>query len=429
VLPALTKPLESLTAADLQDLTSRQWPESENVEYKSGLSRGQNNQQDPWYNGGKLSSQSKEKIFKELVAFANTSGGRLFLGVTETSARPPCAEAIQPVPRCCELAERLEQSIVSSIDPPLNFFRLVGVPIEGDSGVVIAEVSASYNGPHRSPDLQCYVRKGTNSVPVGMREIHDIVMRLSRRQDEIRLRLSERQEKFREWVGVGQAFQNLRVGFRVTAVPVGAPIYLEKVFNNREISRGFHGVNGTWTRSPTNSITDDFPSPVRLSERPTLGGTVWLTSPASELAGQKLILRDGLIDLWFRDPWHPLENSPDPRPRLNLAWIVAAAANVIASADAFRQATQTPACEYGIQLELLATNGPAEIAVELMVLNKRWGLFELLGSPVASPARVGPYSIGDRDAVMNLIVRDLLDGSAVTADWPKLEIDWASAHA
>jgi hypothetical protein len=78
VLAALTKPIESLTAADLQELTQRRWPESENVEYKGELHRERDNQPDPWYAGGNISGPSKNKIFKELVAFANTSGGRLF---------------------------------------------------------------------------------------------------------------------------------------------------------------------------------------------------------------------------------------------------------------------------------------------------------------------------------------------------------------
>jgi hypothetical protein len=267
MLSALTKPLESLEPADLEELTNRRWPESENVEYKGELHRERTSEPDPWYSGGNISAQAKNKIFKELVAFANTSGGRLFLGITETRARPPCADAIQPIPRCSELAERLEQSIISSIDPPLTFLRVFGVQTKGTEGVVVAEVSRSYNGPHRSPDLQCYVRRGTNSVPVGMREIHDIVMRLSRRQDEIQKRLSERQELFRDWVGIGQRFGDLRVGFRVTALPVGGPLYIDKVFGVRDVSRSFVPVKGTWGKGESNPSTVDFSSFMALSER------------------------------------------------------------------------------------------------------------------------------------------------------------------
>lgn len=55
------------------------------------------------------------------------------------------------------------------------------------------------------------------------------------------------------------------------------------------------------------------------------------------------------------------------------------------------------------------------------------GFHDPFDSAMPTPAILGPYSIGDRDTVMNLIVRDLLDASGVRLDWPKLEIDWASA--
>jgi hypothetical protein len=110
-----------------------------------------------------------------------------------------------------------------------------------------------------------------------------------------------------------------------------------------------------------------------------------------------------------------------------LAWIIAASADVIASVHAFRQAAQAPGCEYGIELELLGTNGPAEIPVE--VAKRPMGPIELVGSPFVAPARLGLYSVGDYDELMNLILRDLLDGCGVREDWPKLEVDWASVDS
>src|SRR5713101_3507281 len=96
MLAALTKPLEEITRTDLDELSARGWPESENVEYKRELHR-EGNQADPWYSGKDISDASKKKIFKELVAFANTSGGRLFVGVEETSES--AASRIRSPPR------------------------------------------------------------------------------------------------------------------------------------------------------------------------------------------------------------------------------------------------------------------------------------------------------------------------------------------
>jgi hypothetical protein len=88
---------------------------------------------------------------------------------------------------------------------------------------------------------------------------------------------------------------------------------------------------------------------------------------------------------------------------------------------------QSPGCEYGLQLELLATNGPAESPVQLAVTRR--GFAGPLDSAIGTPAILGPYTLGDRDEVMNLIVRDLLDASGVASDWPSLEIDWASTSS
>lgn len=120
MLAAITKPLEAIVAADLRELAQKRWPESENIEYKGELHRGQDNKPDAWYSGGNLSRASQEKIFKELVAFANTSGGRLFLGIGETRERPPCADAILPIPRCADLAKGLSKQSSVALTPLLR---------------------------------------------------------------------------------------------------------------------------------------------------------------------------------------------------------------------------------------------------------------------------------------------------------------------
>ena len=115
MIAALAKRLEEVVAEDLRELMG--WPESENVEYKRELSQGE-----AWASRLELTDLSKRKLFKELVAFANTSGGRLFLGIGETPDKPPRAEEIYPVPRCGDLADRLEQALASNIRSSPHLF-------------------------------------------------------------------------------------------------------------------------------------------------------------------------------------------------------------------------------------------------------------------------------------------------------------------
>ena len=80
-MPALlTPPLETLTTADVQSLMD--WPGSMTVEFKREIP-GQNGQPDPWVAGGKAVDYGRDKLFKEIVALANTAGGHLIVGVDE----------------------------------------------------------------------------------------------------------------------------------------------------------------------------------------------------------------------------------------------------------------------------------------------------------------------------------------------------------
>ena len=148
-MPALlTAPLETLTAADVQSLMD--WPESMTVEFKREIP-GQNGQLDPWVAGGKVAAYGRDKLFKEIVALANMTGGHLVIGVDEDKGSPPAAVGITPVPRCADLAERLIQ-MAQSIDPPIPNLLTWGIPIDGDAGVVVVRVPASRSAPHRSSD-------------------------------------------------------------------------------------------------------------------------------------------------------------------------------------------------------------------------------------------------------------------------------------
>lgn len=293
MIAALTKRIEEISPPDLQELIG--WPETENVEYKRDLT-----EPEPWSARGDLTNPSKKKIFKELVAFANTSGGRLFLGIDETADKPPRAERIYPISRCGDLRDLLEQALASNIDPPLSFFRVWSIKTEGDAGVVVIEVPASHSGPHQSRlDPHCYARKGTTSVQMGMREIQDAVIRLSRRQDGIRNTLIERQNLFRAWSPSGS---DSCVALRVTALPVSAPLYVDQVFGNRTVSKNFEELTGKWVAAASESEELFYPPtpPGSLSERRVLGGTEWNGGGGRDQVVKQTILRNGLVEVWFK---------------------------------------------------------------------------------------------------------------------------------
>lgn len=178
-LPSLLlKPVNLITAEDVMDMVG--WPESLTVEYKESLP-SKDGRDDAWLGGGKVESYARDKLFREVVALANTAGGHVLLGVGEAKEPLPAAGLVNPVPRCIDLAERLTR-MAQFIDPPIPLLQVRGVPTEGEAGVVVFHVPPSRPAPHRSTDKDCYVRRGTESVPMTMREIREMIHAANRRE-------------------------------------------------------------------------------------------------------------------------------------------------------------------------------------------------------------------------------------------------------
>ncbi|CAN0336956.1 unnamed protein product, partial [Chrysoparadoxa australica] len=117
---------EEITIDDLEWICRAELVESDQIEFKGGLS-GKGGI-DSWANGGnKVDDRAKEKIFSELIAFANTHGGWLFLGISESNDRPPLAAEITPLERCEELASKLSQISDSLIDPKIPNLNITTV--------------------------------------------------------------------------------------------------------------------------------------------------------------------------------------------------------------------------------------------------------------------------------------------------------------
>ncbi|MDE2771107.1 MAG: ATP-binding protein [Bacteroidota bacterium] len=96
----LSKPIRDITHADIESLVASGVPEGEQMEFKKELPAKGTGKQDPWMSGQKrIGSHAKNKILKEVVAFANAYGGLLVLGIEEDGkAKPAVAKKICPIP-------------------------------------------------------------------------------------------------------------------------------------------------------------------------------------------------------------------------------------------------------------------------------------------------------------------------------------------
>lgn len=182
-------------------------------------------------------------------------------------------------------------------------------------------------------------RKETESAAL-LREIRDAVTRMAQNEEknDRARRLSERQQEFEAWMRNGESDQDAQVGFRVTAIPSGAAPPVDEVFQNRDLSRGLRKITGQWGTNTQNQ--EFFPARDDLSEYPALGGAVWATIPAVEKAVRELILRNGLIDVWVRRPWHKDQRQQHAQPLLYFDWILGVIGNVLLRVDSFGRAAQ-----------------------------------------------------------------------------------------
>ena len=148
MIPLFSKSLEALDATDVRHLISEQFPEGSTVEFKEALPSKKGPEK--WGEGGQLSDYARNKILEEIVAFANSYGGQLVLGIEESGDSPKRAVGIKPISQCADLAERLRLQARDCIEPQILLLSSRGIETaDDDSGVVLLRVERSYLAPHR----------------------------------------------------------------------------------------------------------------------------------------------------------------------------------------------------------------------------------------------------------------------------------------
>ncbi len=402
-MPTLfTAPLETLTPGDVQALMG--WPESLTAEFKREVP-GREGRPDAWTTGGKIEDYGRTRLFKEIVALANAAGGHLVIGVDEDStASPPTASAITPVPRCAELAERLIQ-MAQSIDPPIPLLIARGITTDGEAGVVVVRVPASRSAPHRSTDREVYVRRGTASVPVSMREVREMVISAERRDNAYDQQFHTAAVEFRDWLETpfaNELTSNKSIaGFRITAVPASSALSLPRLFgrfdHNRFREQFF--------------LTKDEGHPFRVDAlrvpqlfRPIIRGVHSVYEYNCNPAYLE-VLESGFVTFGWRTGPRSLQ-SPC---QIHLIRILPHILNILHVVNGLRSEGGVPEHEYGIEVEL-------HVAHHGSMLLGLWGvgydddLETLSGSelPVIFP-RLSYGPVSDTDAVISTFATDFSD--------------------
>ena len=243
MIEVLSVSANRINESHIESLIASKVPEGEQIEFKEGLP-AKSGEKDSWMSGGnRIGDRAKNAILEEVVAFANAYGGVLFLGIKESDAKPAAADRMLPVPRCGDLAERLKLVFRDCVEPQLPVLEIFAVPVEGadDGGVVIIRVGRSRRAPHRvTKTLVCPIRRADRCEKMTMREIQDMTLNVARGLERLDRRFSERSERFCGEFGYLET-PDEAFGIRITAMPMGDEIRIERVFCHGAIAREFKG--------------------------------------------------------------------------------------------------------------------------------------------------------------------------------------------
>jgi Putative DNA-binding domain len=342
-----------LTPEDIRRIEAEKVPEGSEVEFKKGLST-RDGRDHPWETGGEIGEHARNKLLPEVVAFSNTYGGWLLVGIDQTEEKPSRANAVVPIRACADLAERLRLMCRDCIDPRLPVLEVEGVPLQEDgAGVVVFHVPRSRMAPHRlTPTNACYRRHGDRTEEMDMREIQDLTLQVERGMAAVDRRFKERQDQFE------RAFKVFKIGggerkafgIRATLVPL-TPIHIDRVHGKDEVRPPVHEIFCTAYGGHTYKLSL-YKSHVVW--RPTIRGSV-----CHEGGNGYFLLREvyceGLLE--YGVSLQEKEEQGGPLLYLTVELVIAVFCNALCAAEMFRRGAGAPDIEYG--LEFAIANGGA----------------------------------------------------------------------
>lgn len=430
-----SKPLSKLDASDIWDLIGT--PEGQVFEIKSKLPADKNSH-DPWYDepeSGKPrngpNDKAKQDIFKELVAFANSEGGWLVLGLTETSDHPKRVSGVAPLPDCHALAERFKRAAYDWIDPPLPSLQCRGIEIGGTpeadpeapgTGVVVFRVPRSLDAPHRvhkkDKAYEAYKRVGDESKPMKMREIQGLTLDTARGQERIDREFENARKRYLEFKPKKSPKKRM-VGFNITLVPLSGPIIIDRPYKQTDLFERkavIEALSKNGQKDQIKTIDAELLRPSVI--RPILRGgkKIWSHNYPYPTGQDELIeyfitieiFESGTIQLSAKVTLSIIYTG------ISLDWILADIANALCIAERTRNLGGMPDTEYAMEVGL----GIDEISVlgksQFVEDSCKFGLLKEDG--IHFSQELGPgfyllprYPIGRRDDFPKIIKRVMND--------------------
>ena len=410
-MPMVGKPLRDIDHNDLLLLCKKSWREDEQFELKQDLPSKFG--LDSWHTAGTISAYARDKILAEVVAFANSYGGDVVIGMAEPLEKPAAAERVSPVPNCVALAERLDEQARSCIEPPIpSLLTHAVVTAQDGSGVVIIRVPRSRLAPHRlwqdKGIRECYHRVGTRTERMTMRQIQELTFSVARGTDSVVARLQGLQQDCCQWAGAHPSVDDVRrLVLRVAAVPSSADVHVNPVHGVEAIRPTAQPYHLKFPNGANEVIlVPRTPHAWRRIVRGTEASKEDPRSPTSSRSSKSRIqlFCDGAITYtWVYDE---VKSAPRANHALFPGWLFGIVANAMETADRFRVTSNAASVDYALDVEILTTH---ELAVAQI------GSLGATSVPKGSIGLLPRNSVGPRESwqeVFNLIVSDFMDAIA-----------------
>jgi hypothetical protein len=413
-MPAIRKPLGEISKDDLEAICHDEWLEDELIDFKETIPHKEGAGRDPWRDGRKIKDHGRDQLLATAVAFANSYGGDLVIGIRDGNGQPGKAEKIVPIPSCEEAADRIAQMARACIDPHSPGLKIRGIPTEADgSGVIIVRSPRSRNAPHRlTTTRECYHRVRHETVPMTMRQIQDLTFAVARGLDAVEKRLSELRASFQRWAQIGRmSAERKTYGLRVTCVPSSRECALDRVHNVDEV-RPRHRVVRVEIR-PGHVYEFNIPFAVH-NWQPVLRGTQAEGSGTEHRARIQLFC-DGVVSYESASDV-PVIGDEEGRGRrqthiLFPEWLFSMVVNAFEAANRFREFAGATVVEYAVEVEIVASH---DLPVVRLGRNN---YYDTAGTITVGPHVFPLYVLGAKDTweeMLKLMWRDFWNSIGVS---------------
>ena len=181
--------VQTMTEDTLLRFLELKIPEGHSIDYKAELS------------GDNWEKQARE-FLKDVTAFANASGGHLFIGVREPTDDGNAKDQITGIEAAEDTVHKLESVAAANIDPRIPGILIRSVALAMGKYVIIVHVSPSLSRPHMvqyKKERTFYVRHSESSSPMTTHEIRESVIASASAEAKARQYLEQQMEECKRY--------------------------------------------------------------------------------------------------------------------------------------------------------------------------------------------------------------------------------------